>query len=120
MSRRNKHKHAGPKTYQPGETIRYPNPPPPEDPNAATATVLSYYDGPTLTALEDSIAETKILPRDIYRAEEIQFPVRYGNILGIAEVNHYINTFARENDAALLQFHPTSQPGQYLFIWDMT
>ncbi len=52
-----------------------------------------------------------------YHSEDHSFGTYGGRVDG-NQLTQYLNTFALENDAALLQMIPTA-PGSYLFIWEM-
>ncbi len=92
MSRRNKHKYGLP------------------TPEAA----------PALAAAVAEDHDTKILPRDLYRAEEVDFPPQTMAASLGQRISEYINRFATEHDAALLSVHPIKTSTTFLFIWDMT
>jgi hypothetical protein len=102
----NKHKRNG---YQPGATYRQPG-----IPEGATVTVAGYTTVPASDA-----AETKVLPRAPYKAEEKTFTTRPGGPSVADLMSDYINAFATETGAALLNVHPIPANNSFLFVWEL-
>jgi len=64
-------------------------------------------------------AETAVLPREPYRAEEISFSPRPGDLSLGQLITRYLNSFKTETGAELMLCHATTSNTTFLFIWGM-
>lgn len=84
---------------------------------APTNELLQHVSSVGAKVLEQA-AETKILPRAPYQAEEMTFTTRQGGPTVADLMTAYINEASSRLDSGLLAVHPIPANNSFLFIWE--